>query len=357
VSDVLRDLYRRLDGALAPASGNPCGSCFACCTGPGLTVQNVLSLEIEHLADRYGRPAAETFAAYAERRRDERGGLLHEVCPFYEKGCTIYPDRPYSCRVFGHFKMRGTALPEGCVFEPSVRAVSGGGYFKDVPLSRELRDLQRQWDARRPRRPDDRVESPEELLARVKANIDPLDPSDLALVAQMEGRIDEAVALIEQACVERPDDPFVHLARGNLLDEVGRGVEARGAYQRSLALDDSNVRAWMHLGFASIEQGDPLEARSAFAHAVERQPDDGISRGFLGWLMTATARSMDEVRRGAEHLAVAVRLNPDNAMFHLRLAEALLIQGFKDEAEPHLAAAVLRPTLIPAVEALRARWP
>lgn len=356
--EALVALYAALDGGLPSVDGNPCGDCDECCTGRGLSMQNVAEIELAALRDRYGKARADDFRMFSERRCDERGELLHETCPFHDRtapGCGIYTDRPYSCRVFGHYRMAGTRLPDGCVFEGRVQEVDQGGYFRTVPQARRLRELQRAWDARQPH---PRIEGPpaQDLLERVRRNIDVEDPVDLALVAQMEGRLEDALGLLEQALTEHPDDASLHMGRGNLLDELGRTLEARSAYERSLALDPGSPRGWIHLGFNRVELGDAVGGRDAFARAVLLQPEDATARGFLGWLTFALAQTMDEIRKGGDHLAEAIRLDPLNALFRVRLAEALLVQGRAQEGLPHLEAAEADERTSSAGAGLRARF-
>lgn len=356
---TLDTLYTALERQLPPTDGNPCGQCRACCTGSGLTAQHVLEVEHLALAARFGEAASRAFREYAERRRDAHGALLHEICPFYDdarRGCSIYAHRPFSCRVFGHFRMRGTRLPDDCVFEPTVREVNAAGYFREVPLARNLRALQREHDLRTPAPAAGSGESASEVLRRVRETLDPDDPFDLALAAQIEGRHEEALRILQEAQAERSDDPHLLLSLGNVLDALGRTPEAIGAYNRVLSIDPSYQRAWTHLGFSRLELGDAPGARDAFDHAVSIAPTDAVARGFLGWLTMGTATTHEAFGEAAHHLREATRLDPSNTPFRLRCAEALILVDASHEASGHLRAALADPRLAGAARSLAERF-
>jgi len=360
-SASLRAIYEGLAPRLTPLPAtvpNPCGSCRSCCTASGISTQTVPEVEFQMLRERQGEARTEAFRVFSERRKDESGKFLYEVCPFYDveaSRCGIYEDRPFSCRVFGHYLMTGTRLPDPCVYEGHVQAVEKGAYFRTVPMARELRDLQRRFDTLRPQPRGEIAEVTEDVLRRLRDSLDPNDPTDMAVLAQAEGRNEDALALLDQAVQAHPDDPHIRLSRGNILDALGRGAEAEADYERSLSLDAANPRAWMHLGFCRVERGDSSGARDAFGSAVGLQPEDPTSRGFLGYLTLLAARTMDEVREASDHLQVAVRLDPHNAVFQVRLAESLLLQGRAAEALPHMQAAEQGPAAS-VVAQLRARF-
>lgn len=355
----LRALYASLTDQLPPSAGNPCGACNACCTGSGLSWQNVPGVELDALARRYGRDQAADFRAYAERRRDANGDLMHPTCPFYDASaqeCAIYDDRPFSCRVFGHFRLTGTKLPDPCVFVDQAREIADGAYLREVPLALGLRDLQRAFEARRPTPTGSTESIPHHLLERVHASLDLEDPADLATLAQLQGRHGDAVALLTRAVEDHPDDAWRVLALGNAHELLGQGESAIAAYTRALALDPENPRAWTHLGFTRLEMGDVTGGRDAFARAAGLCPDDATSRGFLGWLTMVTATTHDAFFEAAAHLRVAAALAPDNGLFRLRCAEALLLVGEPAEALCHLNAAAADARYLDAARALVARF-
>src|SRR5579864_1270825 len=94
----LEQLYRNLETALPRADGNPCGSCYECCTGAGLSKHRVSELELGYLREHLGGEKVEEFRRYAERERTEAGELQFPVCPYYDTAkarCTAYQYRPF----------------------------------------------------------------------------------------------------------------------------------------------------------------------------------------------------------------------------------------------------------------------
>lgn len=302
----------------------------------------MLDVEYDALRGTLGKARTEAFRVFAERRRGADGKFVYAICPFYDlqaSRCGIYEHRPFSCRTYGHYRPVNTRLPEGCVYEGHVKDLEKGAYFREVPLARELRDLQRKFDAIRPQAVGRITDVTDDILRKLRESLDPNDAEDMSVLAHAEGRHEDALALIERAARERPDDAFVQMSLGNVLDALKRPAEAQAAYERSLALDAVNPRAWVHIGFCRFELGDVGGARDAFGAAVALQPEDATSRGFLGYLSLALARSMEEVREACGHLQAAVGLDPHNAVFRVRLAESLLMQGMAAEAMPHLLTA------------------
>ena len=78
-----------------------CTRCGGCCRGAG-TVQ-VSDAEVRGLARRLEMPDREFRAAYT---RELRGGKFslrekrNKDCVFYDRGCTVYEDRPRQCRTW-----------------------------------------------------------------------------------------------------------------------------------------------------------------------------------------------------------------------------------------------------------------
>jgi predicted Zn-dependent protease len=90
--------------------------------------------------------------------------------------------------------------------------------------------------------------------------------------------VDGALAMIDELLGERPDDPFVHELRGQVLLESGRLAEALPSYERSVALE----------------------------------PDEPLLR--VGLAQTLVALATPEAgARAIEELRIALRTDPDNA--------------------------------------------
>lgn len=351
----MQQVYDSLQRCLPAVEGNPCGPCRDCCTRTGLTFQTVLDVEISALAEVLGEEIASRFQAYA-RRDPEDGQPGQEECPLYDplaQGCGVHPHRPFSCRLFGHFRLAGTSLPQGCVFQGREVEVEPPRYLDDIPLARELRDLDRHHgDFHRPtasQMQEAPARLPPELLEKARAFMNPDDPLDMAVLAHVEGRLEDAVALFDVALRATPRSAWAWFQQGTLLDDLKRPTQAAASYRRALEIEGDNPRFWLHLAFNLLEAGQVAEARDAFAATVRVNPDDAVACGLLGSLLWGEGRAteaLDPLRHAAE-------LDPDNVWFRVRLAEVLCVLGRVDEAQPHLAMAETHPQAAGHVAALR----
>lgn len=219
-------LYSRLDAELATAGSesNSCGRCRECCRGRGLSLHNITELELEFLAARVGEAKIETFREFS--RRD---GAV-ELCPYFDEeiwGCGVYSARPFSCRLFGHYRREDQALPEVCVFSGQEKIFARGAYYKTVPEAISLRDLVRRfWPY-------------QQTLAQVEtAHSESLsleegeDALDRALALQAEGRLQQALETLAESDLE--EIPYVMYCLALILEGLGFHEEAARALRQAL---------------------------------------------------------------------------------------------------------------------------
>lgn len=91
----------------------------------------------------------------------------------------------------------------------------------------------------------------------------------LASSLQKTWRPEAAVAHIERALAERPEDALFVFVSGNVLADLGRYAEAEAAYRRAVGLDPGLALAWHHLG-QLLGRLDRLEEAAAAYEAAER---------------------------------------------------------------------------------------
>ena len=87
-----------------------------------------------------------------------------------------------------------------------------------------------------------------------------------------QGRLQEALDLIERAAELNPGYAEAWYAKGYILGEMEKRSEALDAYRRAIALNPSSglsVRAWINTGNVLGELGRPLEALEAYDKAIE----------------------------------------------------------------------------------------
>jgi tetratricopeptide (TPR) repeat protein len=145
ILDRLEEIYRMVDAALPHHEGNACGGCDICCKAKMRHGVRLVELAlIARYFERTGsRHTSETFRKFcAARHRIKDHGILY--CPMYNraaKSCTIYPVRPFSCRLYGMYTIRRESLPPSCAFRKSVVYVPDNEKYARIPGAREAMEL------------------------------------------------------------------------------------------------------------------------------------------------------------------------------------------------------------------------
>lgn len=81
-----------------------------------------------------------------------------------------------------------------------------------------------------------------------------------ALVLAREGRLEPALADLDAALAETPDDPVLHGNRGNLLLRAGRPAEALAAHSRAVELAPQDPANYYNRAFSFLALGEPQQA-------------------------------------------------------------------------------------------------
>ena len=93
------------------------------------------------------------------------------------------------------------------------------------------------------------AQAAEACLAVLAAEPDRADALKiLSGVRFMEGRLDEALAMLRRAAALDPNDPRVAANRGSILTRMNRTDEAIVCYQQASALDPGNAEAHYNPG-------------------------------------------------------------------------------------------------------------
>jgi tetratricopeptide (TPR) repeat protein len=185
----------------------------------------------------------------------------------------------------------------------------------------------------------------------------------------MLGHPSEALAEVTLATKLAPRDPDALYYLGRLYFTADNAPAAREAFEKTIALDPSNVRAHDHLGQTHQALGMQPEAEKEFRRAVELQkdqpkksewPDYHLGALYLDEGRTADAieclrhtleinpsfpeakvklavalSSKQPVPEAFELLQEALRADPRNAEAHYRLALLLTKAGNRGEARQH----------------------
>jgi tetratricopeptide (TPR) repeat protein len=143
-----------------------------------------------------------------------------------------------------------------------------------------------------------------------KADADPKVVEAEALLA--EGKYEQALATIDDAIAKNPNLARFHYVRGNALSYLNRDADARAAYEKAIALDETDALPHAGLGNLIAFQADAkLEHRSEaiphFQAALKLDPNLAVAHQALGICLL----SLGKLQEAVEALETADRLYPN----------------------------------------------
>src|SRR5262249_9636431 len=104
---------------------------------------------------------------------------------------------------------------------------------------------------------------------------------DAGYAALQQGDVATALARLEQAAQQTPEDYLAHLYLGAAYGQAGRHAEAVQALTRAVQLDPANAQARYNLGIALERAGWREQAVTALQQALQLQPDYAKAREAL----------------------------------------------------------------------------
>ncbi len=140
----------------------------------------------------------------------------------------------------------------------------------------------------------------------------------LGIVLAQQGKLNDAVLLLQRALAGRPDAFEVHSNLGVALLALGRAEEAAGHFTKALALNPRHAEALNGLGLAKGQLGRHEEALVHLRKAVAVRPDFAEAHANIGLALRELGRS-DEARAACEEAIAAV---PDSPAVYFELAKA-----------------------------------
>jgi Flp pilus assembly protein TadD len=177
--------------------------------------------------------------------------------------------------------------------------------------------------------------TPAELVSKPVATPDVLRGERLLV----DGRISDAQRVFEKAIADDPDDARAWLDLG-LAHEAREDLpSAERAYRRATDIDPRFAEAFNNLGVLLRERGELVEATSALERAASLDPNLSLARFNLGLAYEDQGR-LDDAER--EYLATVEQL-PADPVPRINLAMMYLDQGRTEDAAVQLRAA--RPTV------------
>ena len=214
--------------------------------------------------------------------------------------------------------------------------------------------------AQRTRAPDAR-QPLDNLVAQVEAHLEK-NPADgrgwgvLAPVLAKLGRHDEAVRAYRNSITYNGDSASRRADLGEAIAAAAGGVvtsEAKGEFERAIALNADEFKASYFLGLAAEQDGRTADAASIWRAMLARAPADAPWRPLVQAALAraagstvptlsdntiAAVKDMNESDRGAmirgmvERLAGRLKQNGDDVEGWLRLVKAYMVMGDRDKA-------------------------
>ncbi len=155
-----------------------------------------------------------------------------------------------------------------------------------------------------------------------------------------EAALGEALARLQAALADRPQDLFIRQMLARLLQQTGDSASAIAQWRILASQYPHSIDAWYQLGNALDRAGQGSEAIASFQRAVSLDRDNAESFNGLG-LALAGQRRWPEAIRAYER---ALELKPRFAGAHVNLGLALAESGRPGEARAHYQTAIsLKP--------------
>jgi tetratricopeptide (TPR) repeat protein len=176
----------------------------------------------------------------------------------------------------------------------------------------------------------------------------PTEPAALALRGEiliMKGQAEEGAGLLQHALQIDPDNVDANFQLGTLYDKENRHADAVKHFERVVAIDPNDPRAWDYLALNTEIVGEVDRAGEAYrnAEAVNRR-----GRHFDGFLDYNYGRFLlkgNQLTKAKEHLDRAVELTPNvRAVWYERAKVNLNMKKYEDASADGERAATVRDT-------------
>jgi tetratricopeptide (TPR) repeat protein len=142
------------------------------------------------------------------------------------------------------------------------------------------------------------------------------------------GRVQEAIAQLNEAIRLKPDDAEAHSNLASALQASGRLAEAVGQAREAVRLKPDDDRVHFNLGNTLNAAGNSDEAILEYRRATQLNPENADAHFNLAMLVGPRNR-IDEA---IAHLRKTIEINPQYPEAHRTLGTALGLQGRIDEA-------------------------
>ena len=159
------------------------------------------------------------------------------------------------------------------------------------------------------------------------------------LVLRKQQEFDVAIEKFDAALsmgLSEYSEAEVHNLIGTSYDSLDLCNEAIAAYEKSIALDSSDVKVWTNKGVSHRMLKQDEEAMQCYQKAIALDPNYMEAHGSLGVLYLLSGKPEEAVAS----LQKAIEMDPEQGILHGNLAWALGMLGSFDEADASLREAV-----------------
>jgi cytochrome c-type biogenesis protein CcmH/NrfG len=169
--------------------------------------------------------------------------------------------------------------------------------------------------------------------AAVTTNNDVAD-NNLGIVFLGQGKVDEAISLLQTAADLRPDNSPAHENLAKALLQKGRVAEALTHYRKLLDLQPDNMEVHNIVGTVLVQHGRVGEGVDEWQKVLAVEPDNGNAMSNLAWVFaTSPDPSLRDGPKAVELAEQAVRISGNRiAILYRTLAAAYAEAGRFSEA-------------------------
>ena len=176
----------------------------------------------------------------------------------------------------------------------------------------------------------------------------PSEPAALALrgeILVMKGQVKEGTSLLQQAWQIDPDNVDANFQLGTLSDMENHHADAVKHFERVVAIDASDPRAWDYLALNIEIVGEVDRAREAYRKAEAVNQRGRHFDAFLDYNYGRFLMKGNQLKEAKEHLDRAVELTPNvRAVWYERAKVNLSMKNYEDARADGERAATLRDT-------------
>src|SRR5882724_2014135 len=127
--------------------------------------------------------------------------------------------------------------------------------------------------------------------------------NNLGIVFLAQGKVDEAISLLQAAVDLRPDNSPAHENLAKALLQKGQVADALIHYRKLLELQPENIEVHNIVGTILVQQGRVQEGVEEWQKVLSVEPDNGNAMSNLAWVLATSPD--DSLRDGAKAVQLA----------------------------------------------------